>query len=704
MPNAGKVAEVKKWFAEKVTCAGEPYFLDDEQVAAVVSENKNVIVTARAGSGKTRTIVAKIVYLIARLGYKPDEIMAFVFNKDASKEINARLLKMRVDGRPVVNGKVNVAMTFHAFAYYVVFALAKNVRGAILMDTEEFAYQEKFIEDVVRTIPEEEVYEFFRECSEGRAAQTTLGGEYVKTKNEKIIADWLFEHDISYECGKKYYLNAAMQKVTDKNRGRMKDLTETLGTKFVEAEFYLPGVRKPWKHFLVDGYEGLIKRRRFNKKHGNYDEQVELLEKMRWFFSGKWGKETEFSGMVESCFEEGWTREECEYYLEILAKRCGFSHEKLAKAEIVRRTYEKNLEHLVWLMKQYIIRKEQGAKIDLSGADRKVQKFSEFGEYCYDLYCRRLTESPKFGMDFSLMLTKAKELIESRVANEFLSNKRMIMIDEYQDFSRSFLEVVQAILQVCPKARVFVVGDDWQAINRFAGSDVKYFVNFAEYFPEDCQSLTISTNYRSAVKIVDTAREFMIDNMGGVGDFRANADEPGEVVLADPGILKINADEDVEIMEVASEQVLKKYLKEVVWQIRNNLDCETIYLLHRKHRMRMGAEITRFYEMLQVVCEKMGVMEKGEFLERVKILTMHQSKGLEADLVILLEVEDGVMPALHPDAAFYMIFGEDEKTVQEDAMRLFYVAMTRARKKLVVMRRGELATAQDFVSLMKIGV
>lgn len=704
MPDSEKIAEVKKWFAEKVTYEGEPYFLDDEQVRAVISEKKNVMVTARAGSGKTRTIVAKIVYLIARRGYRPDEIMAFVFNKDASKEINARILKMRVEGQPVINERATIAMTFHAFAYYVVFALAKNTRGAILMDTEEFAYQEKFIENVVRTIPAEKVYGFFRKCGNEKAAQTTLNGEYVKTVNEKIIADFLFEHGVEYECGKKYYLNEAMQKVTNKNRGKLKDLTEKLGTKFVEAEFYLPSMMKPWKHFLICGYEGLIKRRRFNKKYGNYEEQVDLLEKMRWFFSGKWGKGTGLSGMIESQFEEDWTREECEEYLEILVKRYGFYREKLAKAEIVQRAYEKNLEHLIRLMKQFIVRKEQGAEINLENADEKVREFCEFGEYCYKLYCKNLTESPKFGMDFSLMLTKAKELIGEGAANEFLSNKRMIMIDEYQDFSRSFLEVVKAILKVCPEAKVFVVGDDWQAINRFAGSDVEYFVNFKDYFPEDYEGLTISTNYRSAVKIVDTAREFMVNNMGGAGDFRAYAEEMGEVVLSDPGILKLNADEDAEIMEVAKEQVLRKYLKEVVWQIRNNLDCETIYLLHRKHKMRMGVEIMEFYEMLKEVCGKLDVMTSAEFDERVKILTMHQSKGLEADLVILLEVEDGVIPALHPDAAFYTVFGEDEKIVKEDAMRLFYVAMTRARKKLVVMRRGELMTPEDFVSLMRIEV
>ena len=677
MPGARKIAEVSRWFREKVTCKGEPYFLDDEQVAAVVAENRNILVTARAGSGKTRTIVAKIVYLIAYLGYKPNEIIAFVFNKDASKEINSRLKKMCVDGRPVVGKDDIVAVTFHAFAYYVVYSLARDMRGSILMDTEEYAYHEKFIEEIVRTIPAEVIYKFFREMR-----TMSLGGDYIKTSAEKIIADWLFEHDILYEYDKKYYLNAAMQKVSDKQRGKMKDLVEKTSANYVRAEFYLLEIKKPWKHFLADGYEGLIKQRRFYKKHGDYEKYVEMLEKMQWFFSGKWGRGTGFSGMVESCFDEKWTREECEEYLDTLAERQGFSHEKLPETEIIKRTYEKNLEHFVKMISQFVVRREQGVEVDLDNANEQQKKFYELGEGCYKLYRQKLTESPKFGTDFTLMLMRAKELIEQGVADDFLREKKILMIDEYQDFSRSFLEIVKAILVVRPDAKVFAVGDDWQAINRFAGSDVKYFLDFPEYFPEDVMKLAITTNYRSAIKIVETARDFMVREMSGEGNLRAFSRELGEVKRVAPGILKLNKDEDAAIMQLMKTQAEGKMLKEIVWQIKN-FDAETIFLLHRRHKMRAGITIDEFYDKLGKICVAERVMSRAEFDTRVRIMTMHQSKGLEADLVILLENEKEVQT--HPDAEYYQIFGEDERTAKDDAVRLMYVAMTRARRKLVIL-------------------
>ena len=67
------VLEVQQWFKKSVTFKEEPYTIDYEQAEAVLDGSKNTIVVARAGSGKTRTIVAKIVFLIAKRELKPEE-------------------------------------------------------------------------------------------------------------------------------------------------------------------------------------------------------------------------------------------------------------------------------------------------------------------------------------------------------------------------------------------------------------------------------------------------------------------------------------------------------------------------------------------------------------------------------------------------------------------------------------------------------
>ena len=65
-------------------------------------------------------------------------------------------------------------------------------------------------------------------------------------------------------------------------------------------------------------------------------------------------------------------------------------------------------------------------------------------------------------------------------------------------------------------------------------------------------------------------------------------------------------------------------------------------------------------------------------------MTMHKSKGLEAEVVIILEVDAGVIPKTHPDTKLYGVFGETEDDVLDDQKRLFYVAMTRAKKRLYI--------------------
>lgn len=175
-------AKIQRWFRKSVTEEGEPYVMDEEQVAAAIDESTNVIVAARAGSGKTRTIVAKIVYLIAQRGVKPEEIMAFVFNANAAKEINERLARICVNGVPVAEGRVKIASTFHAFARKIVYEVCdgKEKSGEILVD------KERYLLAVIRRMMgerkwQEKIIRFIK--------GVTDDGDGQKKEEEKVIED-----------------------------------------------------------------------------------------------------------------------------------------------------------------------------------------------------------------------------------------------------------------------------------------------------------------------------------------------------------------------------------------------------------------------------------------------------------------------------------------------------------------------------------
>ena len=520
----GKVEEVRGWFSEHVMYEGEAYVIDSEQAAAVVSDDLNAIVVARAGSGKTRTIVAKIVYLIACKGVKPEEIMAFVFNANAAREINERLSKMMVDGKSIVE-KSKVASTFHAFSRKIVY--------------------------------------------------DACGG---REKCGKILA------------------------------GEKEDFILAVVLKMLKEPEWKDKIRRFIRGEEVEGNEEVE------------DEEIASFSKMMAQFVNR-GQQRFLGGEVT------------------LAERV---EEYLKDEEI-----------------------EEGER---SFVELGVECFRRYHWYLLDAK-RKLKGFEEYGTDFNLIVSWASKLIWAGRGKvpEILKNKKYILIDEYQDFSQLFLAAVEAIRSVAEDAQLFVVGDDWQAINRFAGSDVEYFRDFEQYFPGDTRRYEITTNYRCNYVIVDTARKFMKKAMGERGEFKAFSRRAGKVILVDVKRNKV------------------EYLKYLVKIIRENRKSKDILILHRNNDTHLKISLEGLERALRREVVKTGVLTEEEFKEKVRMMTMHKSKGLEAEVVIILEADVGVIPKMHPDTRLFGVFGETEEVALNDQVRLFYVAITRAKKRLYIM-------------------
>lgn len=530
-----KAEEVKEWFKNSVTYEGEPYTMDLEQAAAVADESKNAIVVARAGSGKTRTIVAKVVYLVAKCGVRPEEIMAFVFNANAAAEINARLSKMMVNGKPIIGENVRIANTFHAFSRKIVYG--------------------------------------------GRNAHEKYGEILAEKKDDFILA-------------------IVVRMMKDRRWG------------------------KRVRNFISAGEERVI-------------DEVDVVK---------------FARMMSS---------------------------------FVNRAQQKFLggrEILSRYAREYIMTHD---------VSRREREFIEIGVQCYKRYHwfllskdgrGKLDGFQKYGTDFNLLVAWASKMIVggNGETQRELAKKKYILIDEYQDFSQLFLMSVMAVRKIANNAKLFVVGDDWQAINRFAGSDVEYFRNFEKYFPEDVKRFEISTNYRCNYGVVDVAKIFMQKSMQEKGHFKAKSWRAGKVLLVDP----------------------KKF--EIFELIRKEKRAKDILILHRNNETHMKeGSLAKVQKKLREEVVTRRIMKKEEFDAKVRIMTMHKSKGLEAEVVIILEADEGVIPKIHPDTILYSVFGETEKVALDDQKRLFYVAMTRARKRLCIIHKTD---NQGFIKYLGKGV
>ena len=132
-----------------------------------------------------------------------------------------------------------------------------------------------------------------------------------------------------------------------------------------------------------------------------------------------------------------------------------------------------------------------------------------------------------------------------------------------------------------------------------------------------------------------------------------------------------------------------QYMKTVFELIQTNRKAQEIMLLHRNNEMSLeGVSLVGLARGLKWGLERMGVMNAEEFDAKVRVMTIHKSKGLEAEVVIILEADEGVIPKLHPDTLLYGMFGETDEVSLADQKRLFYVAMTRAKRRLYIIHDG----------------
>ena len=766
-----KAKYVKQWFEQHVSEDGRAYVLDEQQVLAVLNDNKNTIVTARAGSGKTRTLVAKVVYLAAKYNVKLDELLVFVFNKKASDEINERLEKITVNGKQIFYNP-EIATTFHAFACKIVYSICgENEKyGKIL--AEEKAY---FIQAVIKTIPKRKVYQFFRsECFQIKrdkfaseqeyfealrnSKYETLDGKVVKSEAEKIISDYLFEHGITYYYENEYYLNSAYSICQKANRNRLYELKNKFKQESIKPDFYLKDYDIPWEHWAINGDESLNKIADINKRGviGDYDEYKAKMIWKRWFYQKSWIDNGKPAGkyalqikkmrpLIETTrnFEN---REEFEAKIEKILQERGINKPKLPEEELIKKVWNSQVKRFSKMIMQFIDRAQQQffddtselrQRVECFNGDDRTKVFLEIGLRCYFDYHNylagklpkeklitkitrnnkeRILDFRQYGIDFNLLLKRAIDIVsrgEREDVESLLSLKKYILVDEYQDFSKLFLKMILSVRDVCPESKLFVVGDDWQAINRFAGSDTEYFKRFTNYFSEDSRKLEITTNYRCDRRIVENARTFMRNSLGENGNFSANSGHNGEVALIDPTKTYIDYKDDKDNVYKKAMMVSEgrnpskaavQYIKTVAEIIKVNKDKQKILLLHRNNDTSFWfIDLLAFYNRLCSAVVEKKFMHEDEFKEKVEILTMHRAKGLEADVVIILEADDGIIPMYHQDTHLFEIFGETEQIVLDDQKKLFYVAITRAKEKLYILHNKNSEGRNGFIEFVNYG-
>ena len=268
-------------------------------------------------------------------------------------------------------------------------------------------------------------------------------------------------------------------------------------------------------------------------------------------------------------------------------------------------------------------------------------------------------------------ISSGSDLVERKGKSFSIKDLRFIFIDEYQDFSPLYWGLISSIKDQNEKLNIFSVGDDWQAINGFSGSDLKFFDNFEKYFPT-ANLVNLTTNYRSLVNIVNASNNLM----SGLGPLsKSYSDYEGNVFIADLNDLNPNGAE-MGLIEGFGGSIKSAAILRIVEKIVKK--GRKVVLLSRTNQYEGFRSLKDFLDTLKLQLP-------SEYRDVVSIATVHKYKGLECDAAILIDAVDGRFPFIHPNWFFEELFGQSIPNIIAEERRLFYVAMTRAVSELYLL-------------------
>lgn len=645
--------------------------LNNRQTEAVVSDDKRLLVLAGAGSGKTKTLLQKLVYLIEEKGVSPSSILAITFTKNATNEmidrliisadktgsyesilLDKRLNKLEKDKQRFIHQRKYkwidglTVKTFHGFCYSVLRNYGVNefdnkfrIIGDEKRDEED---------DLSKHVAPETIFEvvhklLIEQCEntdyllqlkryildyiidkihldnnqkkyipkDGKYF-TSLDGTKVRSKSEQFIADWFYRHSIKYEY--EPLLN-------------IKDF-------YFRPDFYIKDANIYLEHVSEKSFSTRDKEEQFEKGGFTFVKTYESMTRDSALFNHTLDKVIK-NRLPSNHFKTASLtyKEEFNNYHEDV---------KDFVAQIIRITDMIKVENI-----DLKVVLENGVK----DQHERVRHFYELAIPIVEKYISYCTD--KSYLDFNDLISRSTSLFRnySDIAARYTSKYQYILVDEFQDVNNLQVELIKLLLT--DKTQLFCVGDDWQSIYGFRGSNVSYIIDFEKHFPGS-KVIKLNLNYRSTQNIVEASNEVIKFNKFKVEKeiFASKKSEHKIVVYAG------NSEEDT----------IQFCFDKVVELLKEGLTSEDILFLYRRSKM-----YTPYFFKF-----------KNENV-RVQAKTIHAAKGLEAKVVFILGLTEGHggFPDIWlEDRIFQVIKKANHDLLMEEERRLFYVALTRAKDKL----------------------
>ena len=658
--------------------------LDDEQRRAVVTDDDYCLLVAGAGAGKTTTMAAKVKYLVEKQHVNPEEIIVISYTRKAIGE-----LKDRINKGLHIPAEI---CTFHKFAYDIVKRFSSEPPEVnlssykIVFDMLEKAvfhnkslmrnlvlfmgYYFDLTEDVFKFDNLDQYHmhkasqdyetlksglgEYIKKVEYQRTKRVkTITGEYLRSMQEVQIANFLYLNGLDYEYEKIYPYDSP-----SRSKKYTPDFYITQGEHTAWLEHYAlseGGYNRVFTPQQIAKYKKAIRDKR--ALHASY--HTTLLE--------TWSLYTDRRPLLD-------------HLKEILEKE-GFVLKPRDLDEVYKKIVEtgkdKYIYKLVFFMMNFIEQYKTtgydagGFEILRNKTDNpRTLLFLDIAEQVYHHY--QTTLKQKNQIDFADMINDAHAYLREIERQNIELPYKYIIIDEFQDIARQRFNLTKRLSELT-KAKVVAMGDDWQSIYAFSGSDITLFTRFLELMGAGTE-LKITHTYRNSQELIDIAGGFVQKNSAQI---RKQLISPKH--LKDPVVVR-EFDDSFKPMNALAAQ-----LETVIGEIIKEYGVKSSILLIGRYNYDMYKlfNTKRFSEL-----PNNRVKSEAYPDANITFMTAHSSKGLGFDNVILINMFEGKFGfpcQIEDDPIMKLVTYEDNSMPYAEERRLFYVAMTRTKNRVYIM-------------------
>ena len=624
-----------------------------EQRTAIVTDELHNLVVASAGSGKTSVILGKAAWLIQARHHQPSELLILAFARNARDEIENRLPPHMIAGTQ----QTLKVRTFHSLGLSIMgnvegklpslsktaddsnalHDLLKGIVTDLLADPEHSKHLVAWLQN--RFAPEKsqhdfanlgEYYAYIRQYD-----LRSLQGEKVRSFEESEIANFLYLNGIPYEYEPPYEHDTA----TPDRRQYRPDFRLT------EPGIYI-------EHFALD-----IRGR-----------TPPFIDRDRYLSQRAWKRNLHASHgttLIETYSHQHETGTLRRSLIQALTDR-GVTPKPISPEQIFKILEEQGRIAPFIRLAATFIRHFKSAGLtyadlarratDARGRER-AEAFLRVFRPIHEAYQRSLHRDGH--IDFNDMIHCAADYVET---GKYRSPFQYILVDEFQDISPARARLVRALVRQSPNNRLFAVGDDWQAISRYAGADISIMRDFQHHFG-DHEQLRLETTFRCPDRLANVATQFILKNPAQISKTvrsTTTAERPCVHLglSPNPGTpLIIEALDRIRAHAEAAEG-----------------DPTLLILARYRHMLSDLRSLRPLYPSLQMA-----------------INTVHASKGLEADYVILIGLHSGKFgfpSEIVDDPLLNLVLSTPEPHSNAEERRLFYVALTRARRQVYLLADG----------------